>query len=500
MGDTFSDSYTCWNCLLKRLLHFAFTIWRAVPIWLASSGASIATFSSELLPTSTLFSPWPELGPTLHLQLPAHHLQPHSRLRAPAALSEPTMASTTKPPHFSPSLTNDNMNTKRRIMSSPSLRLLDLPRELRDMVYGFTLVRDHIEVASPKRRVADPNLAVFLTNRQGYQEATEVFYSRNNFRFTSSGLTKIPSVATCLAFLKDRSGTKYIKSLTLALEPYSNVMFGTLNSAVIQNDSTIIGLINCINTSLPQLEHLGLTFNGRPLDVRQLPWEINGDSYSVSQMPLLWIKHLFTLRKLKSLYIRHRCDEKFGDPACLVAFVSLLRAHLLVNGEHLGTQNIRKHNRHCAYLGNDGLWARKSTRIYEVECYDDEAGESLLEPVARKYPLRTGALAKDIHDSTTLEQAKTISRERRLFEEFFAEDDTCRIFTILNERYGFRSQYFYGDIDVESEESDWEFDDASAICGDWDTDSLNSLGMDGQNTEWVRDERYFDTCRITPES
>lgn len=350
MGDTFSDSYTCWNCLLKRLLHFAFTIWRAVPIWLASSGASIATFSSELLPTSTLFSPWPELGPTLHLQLPAHHLQPHSRLRAPAALSEPTMASTTKPPHFSPSLTNDNMNTKRRIMSSPSLRLLDLPRELRDMVYGFTLVRDHIEVASPKRRVADPNLAVFLTNRQVYQEATEVFYSRNNFRFTSSGLTKIPSVATCLAFLKDRSGTKYIKSLTLALEPYSNVMFGTLNSAVIQNDSTIIGLINCINTSLPQLEHLGLTFNGRPLDVRQLPWEINGDSYSVSQMPLLWIKHLFTLRKLKSLYIRHRCDEKFGDPACLVAFVSLLRAHLLVNGEHLGTQNIRKHNRHCAYL------------------------------------------------------------------------------------------------------------------------------------------------------
>ncbi|KAF4302077.1 hypothetical protein GTA08_BOTSDO10411 [Botryosphaeria dothidea] len=220
----------------------------------------------------------------------------------------------------------------------------------------------------------------------------------------------------------------------------------------------------------------------------------------MSQMPLFWLQRLFTLRKLKSLYIRHRCDEKFNDPASLVAFVSLLRAHLLVNRENLGTQNIRKHNRHCAYLGNDGFWARKSTRIYEVECYDNEADESFLEPVARKYPLCTGALAKDIHDSTTLEQAKTISRERRLFEEFFAGDGTFRIFTILNERYGFRCQYFYGDIDVESEESDWDFDDASAICGDWDTDSLNSLDMDGQNTEWVRDERYFDTCRITPES
>lgn len=101
------------------------------------------------------------------------------------------------------------------------------------MVHGFTLVRDHIEVASPKRHVADPNLAVFLTNRQVYQEATEVFYSRNNFRFTSSDPTKILSVATCRASLKDRSGTKHIKSLTLALEPHSNVVFGTLNSAVI---------------------------------------------------------------------------------------------------------------------------------------------------------------------------------------------------------------------------------------------------------------------------
>ncbi|KAL1640416.1 hypothetical protein SLS58_006914 [Diplodia intermedia] len=391
-------------------------------------------------------------------------------------------------------------------------RLLDLPRELRDMIYERMFIRNTVFITQgecwepgQKKRINHPrwswqlhsrqirrttflnppadywsyddphltdvepsgNVNVFLSNRQIYQEASAVYY-KNNFCFMDEF-----SVPACYTFLMDRTphALKHLKHITLHITAwYDGDSMGSE-----MNSQDMFDLVGFINRNL-SLESLSLELQGWPPDVRSATWDWRPPGFMFARDKMSWIGALLELTPVPDLSIAISADDR-GPPERLAAFVHLLRSQLLQNGEGLGSRNIK------AYIPHAGRWClrteadgsnivkgfkRKTTdRGLRALSHDDDKGRSLAKPPQRAAPLWEGAVAKRVARGEEREAAREAVREAAADEHRYGNDD--------------------------SDVSDYDASDGS------DGDSLNSLELDDDDVEAVRDEAYFMFFRDIPD-
>ncbi|KAL0264920.1 hypothetical protein SLS55_000874 [Diplodia seriata] len=396
-------------------------------------------------------------------------------------------------------------------------RLLDLPRELRDMIYERMFIRNPVFITqgecwgpgqkkrnnrsrwSPQlhsrqiRRTTflnpparywsydDPHLTdvepsgnvnVFLSNRQIYQEASAVYY-KNNFCFMDEF-----SVPACYTFLMDRTphALKHLKHITLHITAwYDGASMGSE-----MNSQDMFDLVGFINRNL-SLKSLSLELQGWPPDVRSATWDWLTPGCLFAQYKMSWIGALLELQPVPNLSIAISAEHR-GPPGRLAAFIRLLRSSLLQNGERLGSRNIKAYTRHvgrwCSRTEADGqvvkCYKRKTTdRGLRVLSHDDARGRSFTERPQRAAPLWEGAVAKRVARGEEREEAR--EQVRAAAADGSYDDD-------LHSSHG-------------AEDSDVSDYDAS---DDGDNDSLNSLEL-GDDVEAVRDEKYFMFYRGNPD-
>ncbi|KAK0658479.1 hypothetical protein DIS24_g4726 [Lasiodiplodia hormozganensis] len=402
-------------------------------------------------------------------------------------------------------------------------RLLDLPRELRDVIYEHMVVRGTVYIipgdcwkpeqekrdGHPRawqlhtrqvRRTTylrtthapggyysyhDPhytdvervNVSIFLVNKQVYHEASAIYYKKNTFYFGNAGpCDEILSVPACYAFLVDRTpdALRKLKAITIMIDSQGvNSPTGSWLDGEYMFD-----LIDFINKNLA-LETFGLDLCGWPPDVRLSTWNwsVPHPRHWTHGHRMSWIGALLQLNKVEKLSIEIVAAD--GNPERLAAFVCLLRHHLLENGERLGTRNIKTYARHfgryCSLKesghGDAELYYKRKTvgRRLQLLSHDDANGRSFVPPATRMSPLWEGAVAKRVAKGQELEEARKQVREEA-----------------GNSRY--TSVYLFpGEED--SDVSDYDASDGG------DNDSLNSVELDEDDMGFVRDEDYFETFR-----
>lgn len=393
---------------------------------------------------------------------------------------------------------------------------LDLPRELRDMIYAVMLVRGDVKCIARKvttdstlsvksskipvkqrgtfiaslhrnegtieykmsykirtRSDLSDYISIFLINNQVYHEATRIFYLRNKFCFPGVLHYRRLPPSVCCAFLQDRTSYTlgYIRSLEIEIQPRirSRTKCPQTGDAIITH--RLLAMVEVINTNLTQLEHLSFQFIGEPPDLRKLPWPYD----------LEWVDVLLRLPKLKSLAVCYnnansgRYTHSSDDVGRMVAFVSFLRSRLLKNGDQLGTRNIQVHNRHDVGLYN-GFWKRKKDRVLEIKCHDNDKGKSLLQPVRRKSPRVTGVVQKRLKGENRANE----ERRRSVKSHFHTQGDGNAW-----KRYSLSKSQLRGEQWGASDVSDWDVSDDS------DNDSLNGIDISGMNTSYAVDKGYL---------
>ncbi|KAB2578051.1 hypothetical protein DBV05_g3410 [Lasiodiplodia theobromae] len=402
-------------------------------------------------------------------------------------------------------------------------RLLDLPRELRDVIYEHMVVCGTVYIipgdcwkpeqekrnGHPRawqlhtrqvRRTTylrsthapggyysyhDPhytdvervNVSVFLVNRQVYQEASAIYYKKNTFYFGNAGpCDEILSVPACYAFLVDRTPhtLRNLKAITLMIDSQGvNAPMGSWLDGEYMFD-----LIDFINKNLA-LETFGLDLCGWPPDVRLSTWNWNVPHPRswIRYHRMSWVGALLQLNRVEKLFIDIVASD--GTPERLAAFLCLLRYHLLENGELLGTRNIKFYARHFGEYCSRKNSASGDAEIYykrkregrrlQLLSHDDANGRSFVQPATRASPLCEGAVAKRVADGLGLDEAR---------EQVQEEAENNRYTSIYR---------FPGDED--SDISDYDASD------DGDNDSLNSLELDEDDMDFVMDEDYIETFR-----
>lgn len=398
-------------------------------------------------------------------------------------------------------------------------RLLDLPRELRDMIYEHMVVRGTVFIMladcwkpGQKKRNGHPlswqcdtrpvhrtaymrtlnsdggyytyegpeytdfdhvNVSIFRANRQLYLEASAIYYKKNTFYFSNtSSCMHIVSVPACYAFLVDRTphALRNLKSIDLLMDARGL----TSTTARWLDGEFMSDLVDFINKNLA-LESLGLDFCGWPPDVRLSPWDWNVPDLQAwhYEVRMSWPGALLQLNSVKNLYLEVYASE--GPPERLVAFLFLLRYHLLENGERLGTRNFKAYARHFGKYreeSGDGdaepYYKRKlGERKIHVYSHDDANGRSFVEPATRESPLWEGAVAKRVAKGQDIEEARKEVRANVA-------------------RYTSHCAF----MDAEGPDtSDYDASD------DGDDDSLNSLELDEDDMDFVMDEDYIESFR-----
>ncbi|KAF4302391.1 hypothetical protein GTA08_BOTSDO10404 [Botryosphaeria dothidea] len=408
--------------------------------------------------------------------------------------------------------------------------LLNLPRELRDIVYGYMMIRKRITVTvgycwadkakgnkkrfdlrvRERRRTAYqrtlaageqyasyeemkygrrkawnyPNLNIFLTNRQIYDEASAVYYGKNTFEFPAAGRTnKVLSVQACHAFLQDRPPRSLgrIKSLELIID---NPSYGRECAAWLDGD-VLVPLVEFIRDEL-DLDRLSLIIEGWPPEMRSSPWDWMGKCNFNSDKPRKWVGALARLNNLKSLSLTFEAHPE-GDPQRIVACARFLRSQMLNNGALLGSRNIHAYERHCSTQWRQINWkacdvfTRERQRIYVVQCHDDEHGNSLLPPKAHPEPRLPGIKALRVqkgHDPFEVERAIRNAYQGRIYVDL----PSIRIFCDEHDDEGREDD----DEDSSSDYLDYDLGD------DGDDDSLLSFALEEDDSVYVRDDEYFD--------
>lgn len=250
---------------------------------------------------------------------------------------------------------------------------------------------------------------VFLTSRQVYKEASAMFYSKNEFSFMGVEQRKANptqedmSIPAALAFFRDTQPKtlRKISRIGLCISDSSDDEFFELGARV--DGTATVALCQLINQSM-QVKNLHIQLCGDPLDVRVKPWDwaalVPGSNH-----PPKWLGALLTLNTLTTLHVSIQtyldtCEAYRG--AQEVAFARLLRSHLLRNGHTMGKENISVYHRHdfdWVWNGKHQTCAsrRNRGRVIDVECFDDEHGNSFLTP-----PIRAGPRVRKLtSDSST---------------------------------------------------------------------------------------------------
>ncbi|KAL1614436.1 hypothetical protein SLS54_009783 [Diplodia seriata] len=402
-------------------------------------------------------------------------------------------------------------------------RLLDLPRELRDMIYECMFTRDYIyiipgECWKPGKRERNSqrwqlhskqihrttflkntpaeywsyeeehdtdvepggNVNFFLASRQIYQEAFHIYY-KNNFCFRNAwGYPGVNSVPACYAFLMDRSqhALDHLKHITLCITARND---HEATGCWLDNQH-MFDLVGFINQRLT-LESLGLALHGWPPDVRLATWDWLAPEQQFDTGPYAWIGALFELKPVKDLRISMYAAP--GPAGRLAAFARLLRSTLLVNGDALGARNIK------VYASHVGKWSRRreadgrevtgfkrkytGCRDLEVLAHDDVGGRSLVEPAVRTAFMWEGAVAKRVANGEERETARQKVRAAAADGRYDMDEN------------------FPGTEDVDdSDVSDYDASDGG------DDDSIKSLDL-GDDVQVIRDEEYFRTFRDWPD-
>lgn len=399
-------------------------------------------------------------------------------------------------------------------------RLLDLPRELRDMIYEHMVVRGTVYIipgqcwkpeqkkqnGHPRCRPQlhtrqvhrttflrtyntshgyysydDPhhtdvdrvNVSVFLANRQVYLEASAIYYKKNIFYFANQSPDEdVLSVPACYAFLADRTphAMRSLKAITLMIDAKGV----NLTTGHWLDGEYMVDLVEFINKNLA-LETFGLDLCGWPPDVRLSTWDWdipNAGPWDYDDRRS-WVGALLQLNRFENLSIE--MVASCGPPERLAAFLCLLRYHLLENGERLGTRNIKAYARHFGDYwessnGDMELYYKRKIlgRKIQLSSHDDAKGRSFAQPATRGSPMWEGAVAKRVAKGMELEEARKQVQEN-------AENNRYSPFPHLGD----------GDSDI----SDYDASDGG------DNDSLNSLELDEDNMGFVMDEDYFESFR-----
>ncbi|KAK0658477.1 hypothetical protein DIS24_g4728 [Lasiodiplodia hormozganensis] len=407
--------------------------------------------------------------------------------------------------------------------------LLDLPRELRDAVYERMLVRKAINIvpgycwekrtrSNPQRfdlRVPVhqrstyertlaagmqyasyeerkggsrrnhncPNLNIFLTCRQVYDESSSVYYKQNLFSFHFAGCTKeVLSVQACHAFLLDRplqslQRLRFIK-LTINTSTLSSPAADWLDGDV------VVPLVNFMRDNLC-LDCFSLDVDGWTPDMRSAPWDWSVPEPDCNEDPRKWVGAFARLTNLKSLEITLAASDD-GDCGRLVACAAFLRSSMLINGAALGTKNIHAYHRHVdfSYWQMDDkpcdLHFRGRGRFFVVQCYDNEHGKSLLPQKSHPSPSFPGIKAKRVqqgHNPAAVERALRDAIAEKPYEDL----TTYRIFCD-------EDQDDCGESDGDSVWNRLDYD----LSDDGDNDSLISIDLSGLEVDYVRDDEYFE--------
>lgn len=329
----------------------------------------------------------------------------------------------------------DGSTTKYRVDGSREyFRFLDLPRELRDIIYEFALVaQDNIQIRAvgvSRRPAAEDydlptcqrlfrsrlvhrlhstfgvtyelnpqdgqqeglNLQTFQLSKQVHREASKIFYGSNTFEFCPHGDLKENEFSNLVGylFLSDRPplALANIQSLSLILGHDTSIPAFFLDSQsryMCQQE-----LVHVIRMNL-QLKSLSLTFLGWPPDIRTCPWNWKRPSNNPSDMEImpgqvysLIVDELCHVQKLTQLSLSIENWSSKERINRLIAFVELVRPRLLLNGDKLGVRNITVTKRHVLKRkpGTDVQETlRTRHRLLTITCDDNSKGKSLADPL-----------------------------------------------------------------------------------------------------------------------
>lgn len=407
--------------------------------------------------------------------------------------------------------------------------LLDLPRELRDLVYERMLIRKVIYIVpgycwekrtwgnpyrfdlhvpehqrstyertlaagmqyasyeerkrGSRRNHNCPNLNIFLTCRQVYDETSSVYYKQNLFYFDFAGRTnEVLSVQAGHAFLLDRPprSLQRLRSIKLTI---GNPSLGRPAASWLDGD-VVVPLVNFMRDNL-SLDYFFLDVQGWPPDMRSAPWDWLGTEPDTNGNPRKWVGAFARLDNLKSLEITLTASDD-GDCGRLVACAAFLRSSMLINGAALGTKNIHAYHRHndVYYLQIDNkpcdIHYREPIRFFAVQCYDNEYGNSLLPRKSHPSPSFPGIKAKRVqqgHDPVAVEKALRDAIAEKPDQDLH----TYRIFCDEDQDDG-------GESDDDSVWNQLDYD----LSDDGDNDSLISIDPSGLEVDYVRDDEYFE--------
>ncbi|KAL1386599.1 hypothetical protein HDK64DRAFT_255356 [Phyllosticta capitalensis] len=299
---------------------------------------------------------------------------------------------------------------------------LDLPRELRDHIYGFALVVGVIRVEpvfqeKSSERSCNQNVeegdsiydffiheyatsrqvakALLQTCRQVFEESERILYSENTFFFCNDARDpySILKVNAFFASLPPKA-MGWIKSVKIEM--------GVKNSARNpswklylrpQYQADMVRFRKTFAKCLPALEHVSIVIVGWPDDLCAFAGAGRPIEMSRQDCPNV-ISPLLLLPKFKRFSMEIRAPDFSVIPCSLVASAALIRSHVLRNGHRLGTANVVVHKRHYAQyvypLGRpDAAVIRRlpGKRVSVVRCDDDETGKSFLKAAQRLSPL-----------------------------------------------------------------------------------------------------------------
>ena len=235
---------------------------------------------------------------------------------------------------------------------SPPLRFLDLPRELRDLVYDFALVDEK------------PQLDIFRVNRQLYEEASLIFFSRNEFEFRD-----LPVALQALS--SNHDAVKNIRRIRLYIyeQPQDH------DDGLYYNKDGAFGKLCDLFATKSQLLKLFLYIDDSGINSTTPQNAVLTKTQSYAIPP--WVYHLTRLDRLRSLHFIWHCSlvSYFGT---MLSAAKLMRTTMLHNGATMSnTQGIRLFRHHQMIQNdNDVCGIRIPVRSLQLEMKFDDNGHS----------------------------------------------------------------------------------------------------------------------------